>query len=349
MNADSLGKLFGREQAIGFNDSPFAMDPLRLDGIEPGTFRWEQKGQDAHTFAFLLDQLVMLPYPGTHLEAFMPGSVIPDQQPGRLALGLQPRATPLQKLGGDGADRTACDEAKRHVTASWGAFWSLLPQHPITGQGFGVRITFLPGWFHQADRLVFALLGRQVRKRKPAPPDLVQKTNGPAGLLAGPGDQPIACVFFSWYWGSGLVIQCLARFQLVPNRLRARRTLAMETWVGRIPCSKLTWAASSKVQVPRSLPKSRGLRCKSSFSCLAPFSEKVVRNRWGREEPALRTASPFALKPLITLRTVWSSQPSCLAMAGARSPRPEASRIWQRRKMKALDERNPAWSCWCSS
>jgi hypothetical protein len=40
------------------------------------------------------------------------------------------------------------------------------------------------------------LPGMDARKGKPAPPHFVQKPNRPVPLLAGPSDQPIACVFF---------------------------------------------------------------------------------------------------------------------------------------------------------
>jgi hypothetical protein len=87
----------------------------------------------------------------------------------------------------------------------------------------------------------------------------------------------------------------------------------------------------------------------SSLRRSARWCVKAVRSRWGRDEPSCRTASPAALKPWITLRTVWSSQPSWRAITGARSPRAEASKIWQRRNTKASDERNPAWTWRCSS
>jgi hypothetical protein len=80
-------------------------------------------------------------------------------------------------------------------------------------------------------------------------------------------NQSVASVFFRRYCGSGLVIQCLARFQLVLRRLRAQRTLSSEMGAPMMPCSKLTWATSSNVQVLRCLPKSLGGRCRSSFNC----------------------------------------------------------------------------------
>ena len=151
----------------------------------------------------------------------MPGGVIPDQQASGLVLDLQPCATLLQKLGGQSTHRTTCDAAKRHLTTSGLALRSLLPQDTITGQGFGIRISFLPRLFHQA-RLPAPPLARSC---KATPPHLVHKPNRPGGLLAIPSDQPVACVFRRC-WGPGLVIPCLARFQLVLSRLRARRRLS---------------------------------------------------------------------------------------------------------------------------
>src|SRR5579864_593020 len=113
-----------------------------------------------------------------------------------LALPLQPLATPLQKLGRNSADRTTRDEAKRHLLADRISNRSLLPEHPITGEGFGVSIPLFPRLLHQAHWLLLILPGMDAREREPAPPDFVQKPNCPAALLAGPGDQPIACVFF---------------------------------------------------------------------------------------------------------------------------------------------------------
>jgi hypothetical protein len=222
-----------------------------------------------------------------------------------------------------------------------------LPQQAIAGQRFGVGVCLLPGRLHQAHGMVLILPGVQARPSDsttprrgnpwPSPPEGWPKQSS--------GHEP----FFSKDCGSGLVLQSLARFQLVLRRLRARRTRSSETGAEMIPCSKLTWAPSSRVQVPRSLPNSRGLRCSRSLSRWAPSWVKAVRQRCGRDDPSCKTVSPAALKPWITLRTVWSSQPRRLAMAGARGERAEASSTWQRRNTKASDERNPAWIWRCSS
>src|SRR5947207_2788837 len=198
VGTDPLGKLASREQSIGFNDSALAMHPLGLDGIEPGTFRREQKGQDAYAFALLLDLLVVLAYPGAHDQALMPGGIIPDQQPGSLALGLQLSTTPVQKLGGNVTDGTSSDKAQPHLI-SYRILWhALLPQDPITGHRFGIRIPFLPRLFYQAYGLILTLPGMHARQRKATPPDLIQKANSPRWLQTSPSNQAVTCVFFTW-------------------------------------------------------------------------------------------------------------------------------------------------------
>src|SRR2546429_1784694 len=346
ISADTLGQLFSSKQAIGLDDVALAVDPFGLNRVEPGALRRQQEGQDTHACAGLLDLVIVLANPGANGLTLMPGGVIPDQKPVGFALLEQPLAAPVQELRGDRAHRSSADKTQPHLL-TFGFLWGpFLPQDAIAGQCLRVRITLLPAMFHQTDRVLRVLPGVQTRQGKTTPPHLILEADGPGRLLAGPGDQPVACVFFCRYSGSGLVIQCLARFQLVLSRLRARRTLSVETSVAMIPCSKLTWAASSKVHTPRSLPKSCGLRCKRSCKRWHPSSVNVVRKWWGREEPSCSTANPVALKSLITLRTVWSSQPSWRAMAGARSPRELARKILQRRQTKASDERKPFWTWW---
>src|SRR5258708_19330687 len=349
MGTNGVRQLLSGKQFVGCNNGALAMYPLGLNRVEPGTFGRQKARQDADALALSFHLGVVLAYPGTHDFAHMPGGIVPNQQPGRFLLSLQPLTSPLQELRCDVTDRTPGDKTQRHLIADRLPSWPPLPQNAIAGQRFGIGISLLPRLFHQPHRMVLILPGVHARQGKATPPHLVGKANGPVRLGAGPSPQAVACVFFSWYCGSGLVIQCLARFQLVFSRLRARRTLSSETWVEIIPCSKLTCAASCKVHVLRSLPKSRGLRCSRSLRRSAPSSEKVVRKRCGRDDPSCRTARPSALKPWITLRTVWSSHPSWRAITEARSPRAEASKTWQRRNTKASDERNPAWIWRCSS
>src|SRR6266849_8522745 len=349
MGTHTLSQLLRRKQSIGFHHGALAMHPLGLNGVEPGTFGGQKARQDTDALALSFHLGIVGADPCAHELAHMPGGVVPNEQPGCFSLGLHLLTSPLQELCRHIADGASCDKAQRHLIADRLLCWPALPQNAIASQRFGIGVSLLPGLLHQTHRLVCVLPGVHARQSKATPPHLVEIANGPGRLLAGPGDQPVASVFFSRYCGSGLVIQCLARSQLVFSRLSARRTLSSETSWEMIPCSKLTRAANSRVQVLRSWPKSCGLRCSRSLSRSAPSSVKAVRSRWGREDPSWRTASPEALNSWITLRTVWSSQPSWWAIAGARSPCADARKIWQRRITKASAERNPAWIWRCSS
>ncbi len=345
ISADALGQLASRKQPIGFDDVAFAMNPFRFDRVEPGAFGGQKAGQDANAFARVLDLEVVLSDEGSYHFGDVPGSVIPDEEPMTQAFLGQPVTTPVQELDRDGGNRATRDKSEPQVISHRRSGAAFLPQHPITSQGLGVRVIFLPDLLDQTNRVIPILPGVQGGQSKSGPPDLIEKANRPIPTGSGVGDEAITSRFFWRYSGSGLLIQCLARFQLTPNRARARRTLAPVVRTGVTPCETATWAARSKDHTPRSMPNSRGLRCKSSRKAGSFSSGMVVRSRWGRQEAFLSTARPWWLKPLMTLRTVWSSQPNCSAMAVARSPRAEANSIWQRRKTKADDECNPAWMC----
>ena len=63
---DPAFQLSGRKQSIGLDHVLFAMHPLGLDGIEPGTLGWQQAREDANAFAALFDLLIMGVQPGAN-------------------------------------------------------------------------------------------------------------------------------------------------------------------------------------------------------------------------------------------------------------------------------------------
>ena len=349
VRTNALGQLLGGKQAISLDHLAFGMHPLRLNRVEPGTFGRQKTGQNTHPCARLLDQAVVLSDPGPHQLAHVKGGIIPDQQPVGLALRLQLGATPRQKLGGDGTHRATIHKAQRQLTAERITGRSLLPKDPITGQRLWVGIILLPDLLHQPYRLIFPLPRLHPRQCEPAPPDLIQKPDGPARLCACPGDQAIARRFFLKYKGSGLVIQCLARFQLIPNFLSVWRMVSQLTSRIVQPCLTHSLATRESVHRLVSKPKSRGGRCSSALKASASTPARAVRTCRGRLEPACRASRPCWLKAWMALRTVCWSQLSAVAMLGTRSPRELASRIWLRRNTKACEERKPASSCLYSS
>src|SRR5260221_6656430 len=343
--ADTVGHLVGREQPRRFDDRALAVDPLGLNGVEPGTLDRQTADEEAHAVPIVLDLAVVGPDPGADRLADMPGGVVPDHHPDRHALLLQLGVAPRQEGDGDGADRPAIHKAQPDaLSLSW-----LPQQDPVTGQGFGIGIVFRDRLFDQAQGLAGVRPRVQRGLRQPAPPHLVGEAQHPVSMLLGQPDQAVACAFFRVYSGSGLVIQCLARCQPTPRRFNVWRLVSPLTRVGLSPSASLTAAARSKVQTLVGWPNSRGLRCSTARRRSACSGGKARRVRWGREEPLRSASSPTALKACRASSTVWSSQPNCWAIWGARAPRALASRIWQRRSTKASWERKPRSRLWRSA
>jgi hypothetical protein len=158
IGTNTLSQLLSRKQPVGFNHSSFAMDPLRLNWVEPGTLRRQTKRQDADALPLSFYLSVVFAYPGAHDLAHMPGSIVPHEQPGRFSLGLQLVTSPLQKLRGDSADWASCHKTQRHLIADRLLCRPALPQNAITGQCFGIGVIFFG---YEDSRVDFALKTEQ--------------------------------------------------------------------------------------------------------------------------------------------------------------------------------------------
>ena len=174
-------------------------------GLSQGLLGGQKEGQNADSFARLFNLLVVLANPGTYQLTPMPGGIVPDQQPGGACLVLPGATTPLQKLGGDRTHRSSRDKAQRHLLADQDQQQVRVAKDAIAGQGFGIRIIlfarFVPSSAAADPSLCQAC---KLRQSKAAPPHFVEKAQSPScRLLAGLHDQPVACVFFSRYCGSG--------------------------------------------------------------------------------------------------------------------------------------------------
>src|SRR5438270_4666001 len=212
VGTDPFSKLLSCQQSIVLNHVAFAMHPFGLNGVEPRALCGQQEGQDAHSLACLFHLLIVLPDPGAHQEAFVPGSIIPDQEPVALALGGQTFTTPLQKLNADGTDRTSADKAQPHLIPLRVVRRALLPQDSIARQRLGIGVPFFPGLLYQAQRMVLILPGVHARQGKATPPHLIEEAYGTVWLVAGRSNVAFASVFGRWYGGSGRVMQCLVVF-----------------------------------------------------------------------------------------------------------------------------------------
>ncbi len=338
-----LCQLLSRQNAIWLNNPSLAMQPLGFNRVQPRTFDRQRTNQDTDPLTGRFDLAVMGSDPSPNRLTDVPGGIIPDQGQDRFAQGSPFGATPFQKLDGNGADGSTIDETQPHLFLRFRFSQAPTNQQAITSQGFALRVIFGLFQLNQTERFSSDAPSVQVGLSKPAPPGFIFEAQEPVEL-AGPTDQPVTSVFFRVYSGSGLMIQRLARCQLTPIRPSVARMVSSLTRVAVKPCSKLTSAANSKVHRLVGLPKVRGLWCKISRNRSASAGPKAAWVLCGRVEPRCKIPSPRSLKLRMIFRTVWSSQPTCSAMAGACWPRALASTIWQRRSTNPSFERKPALS-----
>jgi hypothetical protein len=81
---------FGRcQQASGFDHGPFAMDPMRLQGIEPRAFDGQGTSDNPDALACAFDALVVVAEPLPHGLTTVPRGIIPYQHQRRFAPGGQ--------------------------------------------------------------------------------------------------------------------------------------------------------------------------------------------------------------------------------------------------------------------
>src|SRR5919112_3625653 len=255
--ANPVGELVSTEQPLGLNYLTFAMNPLRLDGIEPWALGGQQTRQYPDPMAAGFDLAVVGGDPASHLMAFMPGGVVPDKKQSFLTPLSEPVATPPKKPCGYGAHRAAVHEPQPGL-------FELRQIQPITGESLRFRIVLPRLFLKEAHRLCSIRPGMQRRSLEARKPGLVLETHSPSWVALGEADQPVSRPFFRAYSGSGLSIQRLARSQRTPSRESVARMVSPLTSSFVSPSSKVTSAASLSVQRVLCLPNSLGERCSSS-------------------------------------------------------------------------------------
>src|SRR4051794_17951755 len=108
---DSVYELVGGEQAGGLGDALLVVDPLGLDGFEPGARDRQQASDDPDAAAALVDAAIVGANPDSYRPADVPGRIVPNQRQ-RLLARLEPGAAPGQIFDRHGVYRAAVDEAQ---------------------------------------------------------------------------------------------------------------------------------------------------------------------------------------------------------------------------------------------
>ena len=80
--ANPVGQFVGPQQPVELDDSPFAMNPLGLYGVQPRALLRKKATDDPHSLATLLDSAVVFSEPSPHLPGDVPARVVPDQKKG---------------------------------------------------------------------------------------------------------------------------------------------------------------------------------------------------------------------------------------------------------------------------
>ena len=209
---DAVDHCRGGQGPGRFHHRPLAMAPVWFHGMQPGAFHRQAAREETHAPVALAPLLVHA-NPGAHFAAHGPGGVIPDQHHDLCLLNREPLTAPAAQGGRDLADWTPLDKPQPDLLYSG-------TQHPLATPRFRSGVALdrhalqqrprLPGW-----------PGRQRRLGQATPPRLIDNPQHPIRMLGGPVPQAVAPLFFRASWGSGLVIQRLARCQRTPRRVSA--------------------------------------------------------------------------------------------------------------------------------
>jgi hypothetical protein len=190
---DTRFEFIGTQQPVCFRHSPLALDPFRLDRIEPRTFAGQLADDETYPRRTLLDLLIVLADPAPHRMTAVPGGVIPDQQERGEASGCKLCGASCQKIDGDGTHGATRDQAEPPLVC---LLRSRPHQQAITGQRLGIRVV---RWWRQFLQLVRGIGVRPamlIGLGEPTPPDVGAKAQHPRWLSHGPLDQAVAPFFF---------------------------------------------------------------------------------------------------------------------------------------------------------
>jgi hypothetical protein len=181
------------EEAIGFRDGSFAMDPLGLNWVQPWAFHRQPVGDKPHAALTRFHLLIVEANPRADSLTCVPRGVIPDEQQCGDALPRHAVAAPGQKVGRHGADGAPSHKPAPHLL---GLRQQAADQQPITGQGVRSGIALGTRQFLESgDRL--SLIPTMLRGlSQAAPPDFIGKAERPRRMCSGQPDQAVAPFFF---------------------------------------------------------------------------------------------------------------------------------------------------------
>src|SRR5215213_2246359 len=187
--ANSVGELISAKQSLGLCNLAFAVDPLGLYSVEPRALGGQRARYYPNPMAAGFDLAVVSADPTSHLVAFVPACVVPDQQQGLLASRLEPVPAPLKKPSGYGAHESAVDEP-------YPSPCEIRQVQSVAGERFGIGIVLARRFLEEVHRVARLGPGVQARPLKAREPGLILEAQDPLRMAPGEPDQPISIPFF---------------------------------------------------------------------------------------------------------------------------------------------------------
>jgi hypothetical protein len=170
------------QEAIGFRDGPFAMDPLGLNRVQPWAVYRQPVGDNPHAALPCFHLLIVEAEPRADSLTCGPRGVIPDEQQGGEALRRQAVAAPGQKVGRHGADGAPSHKPEPHLL---GLRQQAADQQPITCQGVRIGIALGTRQFLESGDRLSLLPPMRRGLSQAAPPDVIGTAERPRRRLSG--------------------------------------------------------------------------------------------------------------------------------------------------------------------
>ena len=186
IGTDARAQLRSRQLAPWLSDGPLAVDPMRLNAIQPRAFRRQLTHDDSHS-PLLLGFPIVCSRPATHRLRDRPRGIIPYQQQCLLAFLDQSSTDPLEKLCRNTRHWPATHEPQPDLFA-------ICAQQPVTANGLRIFIRLIDRVLYQPQRVSLRPTV-QPGLSEATPPDFIYITQYPGRVLVGQTDQSLTRLF----------------------------------------------------------------------------------------------------------------------------------------------------------
>jgi hypothetical protein len=134
---DPIGKLVCSKHSIRLYNFSLAVNPLGLYGVKPRTLLGKKAAYDPHSAAAPFDFLVMFSEPSSHLAAYVPACVVPEEDQHFLASSFELLTAPPEKLSRYRAHGPPIHEPQPRLSVEFGQVES------VAGDGLGLGVVSL--------------------------------------------------------------------------------------------------------------------------------------------------------------------------------------------------------------